>query len=106
MNNWTPIKYMGFWDIPRIFIVRHRGETILFDSPFDETLDDYPDSFKVFLMPSIRDEDLPKDWTTLKTRATHFLGEISVHRVLFDPSKRRSIDTAVVDELITRKAAG
>ena len=36
MSATTPIQYMGFHDVPLIFIARYRGETYLFDCPFDE----------------------------------------------------------------------
>jgi hypothetical protein len=102
----SAIKYMGFYDVPRNFIARNRGQTLLFDSPFDEVLDDYPDEYKVFLLPAFKDEELPKDWTTLPERALGYLGEVPIDRVLFDQSKRQSIDSAILDELISRKAAG
>lgn len=101
---WTPIKYMGFWDVPRIFIVQYQGQTLLFDSPFDEALDDYPDVYKVFLMPLLDDEALPEDWTTLRERATRYFGEVPIARIHFNATNEYSINTAVIDELFARKA--
>lgn len=106
MSERAPIRYRDFWDVPRIFLARYRGHTFLFDCAFDEALDDYPDSYKVFLLPPLKDEELPKDWTILPARATGYLGEVPLGRVLFDPSRRQSIDSGILDELIARKVAG
>jgi hypothetical protein len=104
MTNWAPIRYMGFWDVPRIFLVRHQGYQFLFDCPFDDELDDYAEAYQVYLMPEIPDEELPRDWTTLRGRAIRRLGEIPVSKVQFDPTKRRQIDTAVLDALTPHAA--
>jgi hypothetical protein len=105
MNDWSPIKYMGFYDVPLIFITRYRGETYLFDCPFDEELEDDSESYKVYVLPPLKDDELPKDWTTLHTRAVRYLGEVPVARVRFDPSKRQAVDSAILDEMAARKAA-
>ena len=99
MSEMAPIKYMGFYDVPRIFITHYAGETFLFDCPFDEELEDDSDTYKVYMLPSINDEDLPKDWTSLHTRATHYLGEVPVKSVHFDQTRRKSVDTSIIDQL-------
>jgi len=105
MTAWAPIRYVGFWDVPRIFLTRYKGQTFLFDCPFDEQLEDDCDSYRVYLMPELADEDLPKDWTTLHQKATGFLGEIPVSRVRFDPSRRREVELSVLDELLASTKA-
>ncbi len=105
MDRWTPIQYCGFWDVPRIFLARYRGQCFLFDCHFDQESDDYPDCYEVFLLPAIRDEDLPKDWTTLSTRALRHLGKTPVDQVVFDSSKRQMIETQVLADLYDRKVA-
>ena len=93
MNNQIPIRYRGFWDVPRVFLAQHGQDTFLFDCAFDVGLDDYPDDFKVFLMPDIPQEELPKDWTLLRDRATRYLGQVAVSQVRFDPTLREFIDS-------------
>jgi hypothetical protein len=105
MHEWTPIQYRGFWDVPRVFLATHQGEVLLFDSAFDESLDDYHETYKVYVMPLLRPDELPADWTTLRSLATCFLGEIPISRVEFDATRRKSIHRAVLDELRSRKAA-
>jgi hypothetical protein len=101
----VPIQYMGFWDVLRIFIARYFGHTFLFSSPFSEALDDYPDSYKVYLLPDIQEHELPKDWTTLAAKATRFLCEVPVSRVQIDSTLRQTIDAAILDEIAPRRAA-
>src|SRR5262245_38860413 len=105
MHDWSPIQYMGFYDVPLIFLTRYQGETYLFDCPFDEELEDDSEFYKVYVVPSFADEDLPKDWTTLHTRATRYLGEVPVTSVRFDPTKRQSVDASIIKELTARSKA-
>lgn len=100
MSRSVKIKYRDFYDVPRIFIVKHRDMQLLFDSRFDEDLDDYPDFYKVFVLPDISDGDLRGSWEHLAKRAVRFLGEVRTSAVRFDPSKRRTIESAVIDELV------
>jgi hypothetical protein len=104
MTQWAPIRYMGFWDVPLNFLVPYNGQWFLFDCPFDDDLDDYAENYQVYLMPEIPDQELPKDWTTLPGRAIRRLGKVPVASVKFDPTKRRQIDTAVLDALTPRPA--
>jgi hypothetical protein len=103
-----PIRYRGYWDVPRIFLTRYRGHLYLFDCPFSETLDDYPDVYAVYLMPEIPDDETPTDWTTLPPRATAYLGEVPVKAVRFDPTRRQTIGAEVFDllPLASRPANG
>lgn len=100
----SPIQYKGFWDVPRIFLTSYAGQTFLFECGFDQELDDYPDCYKVFLLPKQAERELPQDWMTLSARATQFLGEVPVARVEFDSTRRQSIATVILDDLLTRKS--
>jgi hypothetical protein len=101
MTNWAPIRYVGFWDVPRIFLTRLIDQAILFDCPFDKDLEDFAESYRVYLMPNLTDVELPKDWTTLHKKATAFLGEIPVARVRFDSTRRLEVDLEVLQGLMT-----
>src|SRR5438045_3674642 len=102
---WIPIRYRDFWDVPRIFLARQGNETYLFDCPFDEQLEDFPDAYKVYLMPEIPDEDLPVDWTPLYDRALRYLGEVPLGHVRFDATRRKFIDPTVLTGLGAHKPA-
>jgi hypothetical protein len=106
MSGRVPIIYRGFWDVPRIFLARHGGDLDLFDCAFDEALDEYPDEYKVFLLPNLKDEDLPDDWTILQDKALQYLGEVPVNRVQFDATRRQSIDAAVFRDVAARRDPG
>jgi hypothetical protein len=104
MSEMAPITYKGFYDVPLIFIARYQGKTYLFDCPFDEELEDDSESYKVYLFPDCKDEDLPRDWTILHERAIRYLGDIPVSNVQFDATRRKQVDASVIDALITRHA--
>ena len=103
-GRWTPITYRGYWDFPRIFLVADGGQTYLFDCAFDEELEDYPDDFRVFLMPPLAEEELAGSWAELFQRATAELGRVPTSAVRFDPTRRKQIDAAVLDALLARPA--
>jgi hypothetical protein len=102
MNKWIPIQYRDFWDIPRIFLAPFRGMFVLFDCVFDEKTEDYPDKYKVYTIPQFSDEELTGSWDHLSLKAQRFLGEIPVSQVCFDSSKRREIDSRVLEELFAQ----
>ena len=91
MTTWLPIRYRGYWDFPRIFLVRESNRLYLFDCAFDHDLDEYPDHFTVYLLPDISDADTPADWTTLLGRAVRTLGDVPVSAVRFDPTRRAAV---------------
>lgn len=104
MNHWALIRYREFWDVPRIFLVPYQGKCFLFDCPFDEQSEDFPDSYRVYVIPEPSDEELAGSWDKLHEKATHSAGGVPITRVHFDSSKRREIDTRVLEELTARSS--
>jgi hypothetical protein len=106
MNNgtWAPIRYRDFWDVPRIFLATYRGELYLFDCPFDEEVEDFGDLYHVYSMPPLAEDELTGSWADLPDRALTRLGDVPIASIRFDPSQRKSIDPAILDELAARKA--
>lgn len=98
--SWSKIRYRDFHDVPRIFITSHNRELYLFDSPFDEERDDYSDRYQVHQLPATSEDELRGSWEHLPERAAIALGAVPVAEVRFDTTKRDSIDTAVLEELI------
>lgn len=98
--SWSTIRYRDFYDVPRIFITTHDRELYLFDCPFDEQLDDYSESYQVYQLPAIAEDELQGSWEHLAERAASVLGTVPVAQVQFDTMKRNSIDIAVLEELI------
>ncbi len=103
MSGWTRITYRDFYDIPRMFIIRHRGMQLLFDCEFDDSVDDYPDTYKIYVLPNISDDALQSSWEYLPDKATCFLGILPVTGVVFDPSLRREVETKMIDNLLDKK---
>ncbi len=105
-KGWVPIIYREVWDVPRIFLVKYGNGFFLFDCPFDEATEDYPDVYHVYLMPPLTDQELAGSWGHLPERAIEHLVDLPISNVQFDPTKRQSLDAALLDELIARRAAG
>jgi hypothetical protein len=95
MDEWIEIvAYRDFCDVPRIFLAVVDERTILFDCPFDQGLDEYPDDYAVYELRDIRLDALPRDWGGLSHQGADFKGRVPVRRVIFDGSKRKQIKCA------------
>jgi len=101
--NWTTIHYREFYDLPRIFITSFQGKKYLFDCPFDDEIDDYPDSYRVYELADVSDEEIKGSWEWLTARTSAQIGEIPVARIEFDPTKRERINTAALEELLAQR---
>jgi hypothetical protein len=100
MTDWVPVRdYRDFWDVPRIFFVERDGHLYLFDCPFDEETEDFPETYRVSLMPPLTDADLSGSWVGLSQRAIHLLGVVPIAAVTFDPTRRKEIRAEVFDLL-------
>jgi hypothetical protein len=97
MKRWTPIKYRDFYDIPRIFLAEILGRVFLFDCPFNEEKDEYEETFKVYLMPTLGEKDLAGSWKNLPRRATRLLGEVGAAEVEFDTTSRQQVNLEILD---------
>jgi hypothetical protein len=87
---WVDFEYCGFQDVPRSILVRLRGGTILLDSQFVESLDEYDDHYRVFRLP--RDVDPAGAWSRMVETAGPPIGRVSVVTLRFDETKRRQLD--------------
>lgn len=97
--SWSAIRYRDFYDFPRIFITAHNGQQYLFDCAFDDELDDYPDSYRVYQLPALTDDELQGSWAELPEKATIFLGLVPVAKIRFDDTKRKAIQTTIFNDL-------
>ena len=66
---------------------------------FDDETEDFPDFYKVFLVPPFTTQELAGSWVKLHERARKYLGEVRLSDVTFDPSRRKEIETALLDQL-------
>ena len=99
MSDMIPLEYRDFYDIPRMFILSFNDQTYLFDCPFDDASDAYPDRYSIYLMPNLNAEDLAGLWDGLASRAISKVGEVSTDQVKFDRSLRSSVDSEIVSHL-------
>jgi hypothetical protein len=92
---WVPITYGDFWDVPRTVIIKFSDKTIFLDCAFDDDLDDYPESYKVYEL----DDDASANpgqiaWADYSNHGK-LIGTLAVADTEFDSTKRKSIDASV-----------
>ena len=73
---------------------------LVFESPFDEDLDDYRPEYTVYFLPWSEAKRLHGLWNTL-TDGAEVRGQISVRDVEFDETRRLMVSTRVVDQFDT-----
>ncbi|HEY3201123.1 MAG TPA: hypothetical protein VGK55_11300 [Actinomycetes bacterium] len=54
------LSYGEFWDVPRLFVVTVPDGLLVFDSPFDQDLDDYRPEYTVYCPAVERSEAPPR----------------------------------------------
>jgi hypothetical protein len=92
----TKFIYSGFYDRPLAFVARHAGVQYLFwRGFFDNELDDYPRDYEVYRLPNLSDTEIESSWATLPERAKATLGSIALDSIVFDPTNREWVDSAV-----------
>lgn len=106
MAQTVPIQYRDFYDVPRVFVARYKGQLFLFDCPFDDTLDEYPDHYEVHLLPNLKPEDLQGSWKDISRQSVRRLGCVSASSLRFDPTRRQQIETNVFDMIVTASVVG
>ena len=95
MTDWLPIRYVDFYDVPRLFAVESEP-VLLFDSPFDEEEDEYVDSYRVSRLSALPNaEEL-----VAVVGAGEPLGEVAVGDVRFDETSRGAVHRAVIERFL------
>lgn len=103
---WTPFHYREFYDVPRMVIARLDDDRIVFlDGSFDETLDEYPDTYRVYILLGFQEGDA-SSWSKFGATAARSLGAVRVSDVRFDATKRSLIDVSIpgLAEMLLRDA--
>ena len=100
-EEWLPIRYRDFYDIPRAIVVRYRGTLYFFDCPFDEDLDEYPPAFAVYRLPSSAARQVTHpSWERL-AESGEFLTRVDASKLELDPTKRKSLRARVLEEILS-----
>jgi len=86
---WIPIRYREFYDIPRAIVITWSGETYFLDCPFDDSLDDYPNSFTVYRLPESLAMCIDScSWNNLARQGVP-VGVVEAEEIDFDSTRRR-----------------
>lgn len=96
----VPFIYREFYDVPRMILLQRGNLRILLESAFDTETDEYSNTYKVFVLPNISEEDLKGSWEGLASTATRLLGEIPVDDLDLDLSRRKEMDPVLIDNLL------
>lgn len=104
-SSMVPFKYGDFYDVPRLLMFRYKDRLFLLGSYFDEEKDDYEENYMIELLaPSAQQDIADPSWQHLATHAgTEILGEIPVKSVVFDETKRRTLDPTFLDKFLEEK---
>lgn len=100
----TKILYSGFYDFPLAFVASNEGAQYLFWRVFDDDLDDFPDEYEVYILPNLSPEEIEISWSDLPDKAKTRIGKIPVNQVVFDPTRRKSIDRNTFDRIVINNA--
>ena len=103
----VPFKYVDFYDVPRLIMLRYQNLLFLLASHFDEEKDDYEENYSIELLPSwVEQKIAASSWKVLEDDiGARRLGEIPVKDVVFDHTKRRALNTAFLDEYLKQLTA-
>ncbi len=96
---YLPIIYREFYDIPRAFLVNYQEQFLLFDSPFNESEDDYSGFYTVYLMPQLSTQQIEGSWSMLPSLALKTMGRVEVSDVKFDKSYRKCVASSILELL-------
>jgi hypothetical protein len=103
----VPFKYVDFYDVPRLIMLRYQNLLFLLASHFDEEKDDYEENYSIELLPSwVEQKIAASSWKVLEDDiGARRLGEIPVKDVVFDHTKRRALNAAFLDEYLKQLTA-
>jgi hypothetical protein len=89
------LAYGEFWDVPRLFVVTVDDGLLVFDSAFDDELDDYRHEYSVYFLPWTEAHRLHGSWKTL-TDGAELRGAVPVDAAQFDETRRLMVDASLV----------
>ncbi len=95
-------KYVDFNDVPHLVLFTYRGRLILLASYFNEEKDDYDENYSIQILPSWVEQRIAESsWRVLEDDiGAEQIGEISIKDVIFDSSKRNTLDPSFLDKYL------
>jgi hypothetical protein len=98
-SEWLTIRYRGYYDIPRMIVVRKDLSLFLLECPFDQSIDEYSSHFTIYRLPLDLESQLDTmSWAHLSSLGER-LGQIPVDLVEFDATRRNAIKASIFDRL-------
>lgn len=98
----VPFYYVDYFDVPRVIRFWYRHRLFLLASHFDEELDDFETDYSISLLPAWVDQKIKEtsSWKILEEEGAWGtpLGTIPVKQVIFDSTRRRTLDPAFLDK--------
>ena len=96
----VPFTYSGFYDVPRCIAFEYNGTSFLLQSWFDEEADEYPAFYSAYSVDMPIDDLLKKErWSSPPAETMTYLGKIPISEVVFDKTKRETLDPSVLSTL-------
>jgi len=99
----VPFKYVDFYDVPRLILFKYQDQLFLLANYFDEGKDDHDANYSIELLPSwVEQKIASSSWKVLEEDIVgrRLLGEIPVKDVVFDQTKRRTLDPTFLDRYL------
>ena len=94
----VPFKYINFWDVPRLIILKYRDKLFLLGSYFDDALDEYDDHYTIESIPFYVEQGIMESWSVLEKIERHPVGKILVKDVVFDETRRKFLDPVFLNQ--------
>lgn len=100
-SKWVSFEYRGFYDFPRTLLLQHLSRWYLLDSAFDDELDEYEESYTVYLLKGGDWADHAKqaDWNGFCEQGKK-VGSIKIEEVSFDSTRREKLDGSIFSKLL------
>ena len=99
----VPFKYVDFYDVPRLILLKYRDRLFLLASYFDEEKDDYEDNYSIDILPSLVEQRILESSRKVleeEIEGRLHLGEIHVKDVVFDRTRRQMLDSTFLNKYI------
>lgn len=94
--------YQDFYDFARLIYVPLGSKALLLDSAFSQEKDDYEEYYEVFEVLAVEGLEVNRPWDSLRSGSEKYLGKVAVCDVVFDPSRRKTIDIEGVRAILGR----
>jgi hypothetical protein len=100
MSTMIPFRYSGFWDVPRHILLNYQDTWLFLYSRFDESLDEYSDSYLIYRLPDSLGPRLENEsWAFVFDMLHDCIGTLKVHDITFDETRRNTLDSKSLENL-------